>query len=59
MEAQLFDVRKNEEGVLDLTVLDYLLEVLVLNQELIDHLLHGTQRKPDDQISLERQLVEL
>ena len=57
MQAELLDVAQDEEGVLDDSILHDLLQVLVLDQILVDQLLSGAQRQPNDQISLERQLV--
>lgn len=58
MQTQLFDVTQNEERIFDLAVLHNLLQVLVLDQVLVDELLSGSQRKPNDEVRLQGQLIE-
>ena len=48
MHAELLDVTEHKEGVLYHSLLDNLLQVLTLNQEFIELLLHIAERKPDD-----------
>ena len=54
MQAELLDVAEDEEGVLDDSVFDYLLQVLILDQVRVDELLNIGKRQPDHQVRLER-----
>ena len=51
MHAKLLDVAQDEESVLNLSLLHDLLQVLVLDEELVDQLLHFGKGKPNDQVS--------
>ena len=41
VEAELLDVAEDEEGVLNHTILDNLLHIMILDQVLIDQFLRG------------------
>ena len=43
MQAQLLDVAQNEEGIFYFSFLHDLLQVLVLDQILVDNLLHSVE----------------
>ena len=57
MQAKLFDVAEDEEGVLDDSIFDNLLQVLILYQVGVYELLHIRGREPDHQVRLEWELV--
>ena len=46
MQAQLLDVAQNEEGIFYFSFLHDLLQVLVLDQILVDDLLHCVEWQP-------------
>ena len=54
MQAEFLDVAEDEEGVLDYSVFDYLLQVLILDQVRVDKILNIGKRQPDYQVRLER-----
>ena len=57
MLAEFFDIAQDEEGVLNLSLLDEVLEGLVLEHETIDLRLDVSQRKPNDKVCLKWQLI--
>ena len=59
MLAQLLDVTQYKESILNDSILDQLLQRLVLEHELIDLLLDVRQGKPYNQVCFQRQLCHI